>query len=327
MTIKRKGLKKGTLEFLLSSAGLGDNISTDVAVAEKDESNSKAAPATIVSTSSETGNSSVSSGNTEKRNNNLLYVAIEKVIRSPFQPRKNFNPTALQELAESIKAKGLIQPLVVRRAKDKSEFELIAGERRWRASQMAGLHEVPVVVKDVDDETALVMAIVENIQREDLNPIEEAKGIQRLVDEFAMTQNQVAEVVGRSRSAVANLLRLLGLNPEVQKMLEDGNLEMGHARALLPLSEKQQLELARKIVLRNASVREVEKWVRELSCERAEKSSSGYVDDPNIKSLQMNLSDTLGAKVTINHANNGKGKLIIDYHSVDELDGIIAKIH
>lgn len=314
MTVKTKGLKKGTLEFLLSSAGLNDAAQSTQADSDKDSS------VINPTTNSVLRDKSITNG--------LLIVPIEKIQRSPYQPRKTFAPANLQELAESIKAKGLIQPLIVRRQGNTDEFELIAGERRWRASQMAGLHEIPVVVKDVDNETALIMAIVENIQREDLNPIEEARGFSRLIDEFEMTQAQVAEVVGKSRSAVANLLRLMLLNPDVQKMIEDGSIEMGHARALLPLSKEQQLAFARKIVLKNASVREVENWVRELSGNKQNnKLKSDYIDDPNIKSLQTNLSELLGASVVINHSDSGKGKLVINYHSIDELDGIIAKIH
>lgn len=228
MTIKRKGLKKGSLEFLLNSAGFDETSVLDKNEETSDQANKK--------------NSNASSANS-----GMLQVNIEKIKRSPYQPRRVFNKESLQELADSIKAKGLIQPIVVR-VKD-NDYELIAGERRWRAAQLAGLHEIPVVIRQVDDETALVMAIVENIQREDLNPLEESRGLQRLVEEFAMTQQQVADVVGRSRSAVTNLLRLLTLNAEVQNKLESGALEMGHARALLSLDKAQQLDLANRIVL------------------------------------------------------------------------------
>lgn len=306
MTTKRKGLKKGSLEFLLGSAGLEETTVLD-----------EIAPSHLASTEQQS----------TKNKNGLLSVPIEKIIRSPYQPRKNFAPESLQELAESIKAKGLIQPIVVRTVDDKIDsYELIAGERRWRAAQMAGLHQIPVVIRQVDNETALVMAIVENIQREDLNPMEEARGLQRLIDEFEMTQLQVSEVVGRSRSAVTNLLRLLSLNPKVQTMVEDGNLEMGHARALLSLSSTQQLEVAHKIIAQQASVRETESWVRAILNPKDLSSKPEYIDDPNIRSLQIRLSESLGAKVSINHTHTGKGRLVVDYHSLDELDGIIAKI-
>lgn len=310
MTTKRKGLKKGSLEFLLNSAGFEDTY-----VLEKSSD---------VSSTNNSKSPVVNSNNT-----GALQVNIEKIKRSPYQPRRVFSKESLQELADSIKAKGLIQPIVVRRIND--DYELIAGERRWRAAQIAGLHEVPVVIRQVDDETALVMAIVENIQREDLNPIEESRGLQRLIDEFAMTQQQVADVVGRSRSAVTNLLRLLSLNAEVQNKLESGALEMGHARALLSLDKHQQLELANRIIFKGASVRDAEQWVREVihAKNNVPKSanSSDLSDDPNIRSLQNRLSETLSANVIINHASNGKGKLVINYHSIDELEGIIAKIN
>jgi ParB family chromosome partitioning protein len=304
MTTKKKGLKKGSLEFLLSSAGLDETIVLD----EPSEGKHVTIDAPA------------------RTNNGVMSVDIEKVIRSPYQPRRNFSQESLQELAESIKAKGLIQPIVVRKKND--SYELIAGERRWRACQLIGLHQIPVVIRQVDDETALVMAIVENIQREDLNPIEESRGLQRLIDEFAMTQQQVADVIGRSRSAVTNLLRLLSLEPKVQTMVEEGKIEMGHARALLSLDNPQQIELANRIIFKNASVRETEQWVRDIIHNKHDNktNASDYITDPNITSLQMRLSETLGARVTINHAHNGKGKLVINYHSIDELDGIIAKI-
>ena len=310
MTTKRKGLKKGSLEFLLNSAGFEDTYVLEKSSDVSSTNNSKSPVA-------------------NPNNTGALQVNIERIKRSPYQPRRVFSKESLQELADSIKAKGLIQPIVVRRIND--DYELIAGERRWRAAQIAGLHEVPVVIRQVDDETALVMAIVENIQREDLNPIEESRGLQRLIDEFAMTQQQVADVVGRSRSAVTNLLRLLSLNAEVQNKLESGALEMGHARALLSLDKHQQLELANRIIFKGASVRDAEQWVREVihAKNNVPKSanSSDLSDDPNIRSLQNRLSETLSANVIINHASNGKGKLVINYHSIDELEGIIAKIN
>jgi ParB family chromosome partitioning protein len=290
----KKGLKKGTLEFLLSSTGLDKLDKEQEAI---NEGSSKA-----------TG---------------LITVAIEKIIRSPYQPRKNFSKESLDELSASIKAKGLIQPLIVRMVNDK--YELIAGERRWRACQLAGIHSVPVVVKDVDNETALVMAIVENIQREDLSALEEAKAMKRLLDEFSLTQQEVAEVVGRSRSSVTNLLRLLSLNIDVQKLLDTNKLEMGHARALLSLSEVEQLKLANRIVLNKASVRDAEKWVRDALTPPVIKTIK-TVSDPNITSLENDLSELLNTEVVIQHSSTGKGRLVINYFSIDELDGIIAKI-
>ncbi len=312
MTVKKKGLKKGTLEFLLSSTGLDDTLVLD-------DGEEKAPVAT-----SQTNQVSARVEDNQSAKG-LVHLQIEEIVRSPYQPRKNFEPQGLQELAESIKAKGLIQPVIVR--KNANNYELIAGERRWRAAQLAGLHTIPAVVKDVDDETALVMAIVENIQRKDLNPIEEATSFQRLIDEFALTQQEVSQIVGKSRSAVTNTLRLLGLIPEVQAMLEAGKLEMGHARALLSLNKTQQLDLANKIIIRSASVREAERWVKEILEPNLDTGEKSYIQDPNIRALQVKLSETLGANVAINHERSGKGKLVINYHSLDELDGIIEKIH
>lgn len=323
MTLKKKGLKKGTLEFLLSSTGLNDTaILQDKGEGELSDRSDRSDK--INFKEYEPGVQYAS------KDNQLLNVDIEKIQRSPYQPRRQFSPESLQELSDSIKSKGLIQPIVVRRNAD--NYELIAGERRWRAAQMAGLYTVPVVIKEVDDETALVMAIVENIQRQDLNPIEEARGLQRLITEFSMTQQQVSEVVGKARTTITNLLRLLGLNQDVQKMLENNKLEMGHARALLPLTQAQQYSLANKIISKKASVRDAEFWARELSQpkdskEDFNKKSQDSAIDPNIKSLQLKLSEKLGANITINHEKTGRGRLIIDYYSLDELDGIIAKIH
>ena len=323
MTVKKKGLKKGTLEFLLSSTGLDDAI-----VLEDEQEKAPVrhnSSDDLTNSNSKVESSQVqSSQSTQPAKSGLVHLQIEEIVRSPYQPRKNFEPQGLQELAESIKAKGLIQPVIVR--KTEHNFELIAGERRWRAAQMAGLHKIPAVVKDVDDETALVMAIVENIQRKDLNPIEEATSFQRLIDEFSLTQQDVAQIVGKSRSAVTNTLRLLGLNFEIQSMLETGKLEMGHARALLSLNKAQQLELANKIIMRSASVRDAEKWVKEILEPTSVNTEPAYIQDPNIKALQIKLSETLGANVAINHEKTGKGRLVINYHSLDELDGIIEKI-
>lgn len=328
----KKGLKKGTLEFLLSSTGL-DSFN-NIKSAQKLE-NSDAKNTNINNSDDKVNISNTTSGSVNKNSvqtiHNIPTVAIEKIIRSPYQPRKNFEPNALEELSSSIKAKGLIQPLVVRIVADKKnpdnkQYELIAGERRWRACQLAGLHDVPVVIKDVDNETALIMAIVENIQRQDLSALEEAKGIKRLLDEFGLTQQQAAQVVGKSRTAVTNLLRLLSLNPGVQNMLDQNKLEMGHARALLSLEEEQQLKIANRIILKKASVRDAEKWVREIIAPPKPINKSKFISDPNIKSLENTLSEILNAEVIIEHTENGKGKLVINYYSIDELDGIVDKI-
>ncbi|MDH5378949.1 MAG: ParB/RepB/Spo0J family partition protein, partial [Gammaproteobacteria bacterium] len=230
-----------------------------------------------------------------------------------------------EDLANSIKAQGVVQPIVVRPV-DNEMYEIIAGERRWRASQQAGLKVIPAIIRNVPDEAAVAMALIENIQREELNPIEEAIALQRLSDEFEMTHMQVAEAVGRSRAAVTNLLRLLSLTDEVKKMLSSGDLEMGHARAVLSLSTAQQVQAARTVVAKGLSVRETERLVRSMLEPPKPKQSDQSKNDPNIKRLQEKLSERLGAKVLIHHGQKGKGKMEIIYNSVDELDGIISHI-
>ncbi|MCL4106054.1 UNVERIFIED_CONTAM: hypothetical protein GTU68_058360 [Idotea baltica] len=254
----------------------------------------------------------------------LQELPVEKIQRGKYQPRIDIEPESLQELAESIKAQGVMQPIVVRPISDK-KYEIIAGERRWRATQLAGLHTIPVIVKNVPDEAAIAMALIENIQREDLNPIEEAAALQRLQQEFELTQQEVAVAVGKSRSTVANLLRLMSLQPDVRKMLEHGDLEMGHARALLALSGGIQSQGAKTVVSKEFSVRQTEAMVRSL-LEKDSKPALEKALDPNIRQLQDDLSQKLGAKVQIRHGNKGKGSLILSYNSLDELDGILGHI-
>lgn len=252
-------------------------------------------------------------------------LPVDLLQRSPYQPRVEFEQSALQDLSDSIKAQGVVQPIVVRPLNN-GNYEIIAGERRWRASQLAGLHEVPVVVRKVNDLEAMCLALIENIQREDLSPLEEARGLSRLLDEFEMTHDMVAEAIGRSRSTISNLLRLLDLSPPVKQMLEQGELEMGHARALLSLTEASQIEAANLVVKKGLSVRETEALVRKLQNKPDTKKSSAGSTDPNILTLQNELSGRLGAQVVIKHRKNGKGSLEIQYSSVDELDGILARI-
>ncbi len=257
----------------------------------------------------------------------LTYVPVERLVRSPYQPRRVFQEAQLEELADSIRSQGIIQPIVVRPRADKS-FEIIAGERRWRAAQLAGLSEVPVIVRDVDEATASAMAIIENLQREDLNPIEEAMGLDRLMKQFSLTHQAVGELVGKSRAMVTNLLRLLTLRDDVKTMVEAGELEMGHARALLPLPSVRQLELARLIIAKNLSVRQTEAQVQQLMRrdeDDAPTEKSRY-QDPDVQLLEGRLSEILGAKLDIAHTPSGKGKLVISYHSLEELDGIISHI-
>jgi len=246
------------------------------------------------------------------------------IQRGKYQPRRDIEPESLQELADSIKAQGVMQPIIVRPVSDK-KYEIIAGERRWRASALAGLDSVPVIVKNVADETAIAMALIENIQREDLNPIEEAASLQRLQQEFELTQQEVATAVGKSRSTVANLLRLMTLGEDVRKMLEHGDLEMGHARALLALAESDQSHGARTVVAKGLSVRQTEALVRSWLAAKDKPAREKHVD-PNILRLQDDLSQKIGAKVKINHTASGRGKLVLDYNSLDELDGILSHI-
>ena len=257
----------------------------------------------------------------------LKLLAVEKILPSPYQPRKNIAQEGLQSLADSIKAQGLVQPIVVRKLAD-GQYELIAGERRWRASQLAGLLEIPAIVRELPDQAAAAMALIENIQREDLNALEEAQALNRLIHEFGLTHQQTAEAVGRSRAAVSNLLRLLELESQCKVLLEEGKLEMGHARALLALQGKQQIELAHKVAQYQLSVRATEKLVKQtLAGELQAMIALKPTLNADISQLQSRLTDTLGAKVSINHSKRGKGKLVIEYNSLDELDGILAHIH
>lgn len=253
----------------------------------------------------------------------LTRLPIEILQRGKYQPRRDIQPEALQELADSIRAQGILQPLVVRKV-ESSNYEIIAGERRWRAAQLAGLSEVPVIIRNVPDEAAMAMALIENIQRENLNPIEEAIALQRLLEEFQLTHQQIAEAVGKSRTTITNILRLIQLHTDVQRMLECGDLEAGHAKVLLALAGPAQLQAARLVVSKELSVRETEQLVKRLQHPTAPmiKKDPG----PDIRHLQQKLSDQLGAAVEIQHGQKGKGKLIIQYNSLDELDGILAHI-
>lgn len=258
-------------------------------------------------------------------NGKLCELDVDQITPGRYQPRTQMDPEALQELADSIAAQGIIQPMVVRK-KDDGQYELIAGERRWRAAQMAGLQQVPVVVRDITDEAAVAMALIENIQRQDLNAIEEALALSRLIQEFEMTHEEVARAVGKSRTAVSNLLRLLNLAPEVKTMVENGDLDMGHARALLSLDVVLQAEVARTVVERELSVRQTEALIRQMQQVKQVADDDATVEDPDILRLQDNLAQKLGAAVSIRHNARGRGKLVITYNSVDELDGILAHI-
>ena len=270
-------------------------------------------------------------------------LKVADMIAGKYQPRRRFDDASLAELSASIKAQGIMQPIVVRKtgplgASGAGKHEIIAGERRWRAAQLAGLAEVPVIVKEVDDKTALTLALIENLQRQDLNAIEEAHGLQRLIAEFSFTHEQAAEAVGKSRSAVSNLLRLLELAAPVQDRVVAATLEMGHARALATLPKDKQVMLAEKIAINDLSVRATEALVKEESSATGKrpgvptaKSKQGKLDlpatrDPDLDRLETELADALGTYVSIVHQSGGQGELVIRYASLDQLDGLIARM-
>ncbi len=263
----------------------------------------------------------------------LANLPLDLLQRGKYQPRVDMRQESLEELAASIKAQGIVQPIVVRpvgtpAAGESQRYEIIAGERRWRAAQIAGLATVPAVIRRVPDEAAIAMSLIENIQRENLNPLEEARALERLVAEFGITHQQAADAVGRSRAAVTNLLRLLELAPEVTELVERRQIEMGHARALLALTQRrQQVEVGTLVAKKGLSVRDTEAMVRALLTHASgggAKEAKGL--DPNVQKLQDELSEKLGAPVAIQHSASGKGKVVVSYHSLDELDGILAHI-
>ena len=272
----------------------------------------------------------------------LSNIPLDLLQRGKYQPRLDMRPETLAELAQSIKAQGVMQPIVVRALPgpdggrrdagqrnpgESQRYEIIAGERRWRAAQMAGLADIPAIVRDVPDEAAVAMALIENIQREDLNPLEEARALTRLIEEFGLTHQSAAEAVGRSRAAVSNLLRLMELADEVKELLEQRSIEMGHARALLSLtSRRQQVEVAGLVAKKSLSVRDTEALVRRLIHPAAAESQPGPTRDPDIHRLELELADKLGARVMFQHTSSGKGKLVVTYNSLDELEGILAHI-
>lgn len=254
----------------------------------------------------------------------LQHLPLDLIQRGKYQPRRDMDPSALEELANSIKVQGVMQPIVVRPIGG-GRFEIIAGERRWRASQQAGLDKIPAMVREVPDEAAIAMALIENIQREDLNPLEEALALQRLQQEFELTQQQVADAVGKSRVTITNLLRLIALPEEIKTLLAHGDLEMGHARALLGLPLEQQVEGARHVVARGLTVRQTEALVRQWLNSK-DKPAEKAKADPDINRLEQRLAEKLGAPVQIKHGAKGKGQLVIRYSSLDELQGVLAHI-
>lgn len=297
-TSKRKGLGRG-LDALLGG-------SQRPPVAESSEASASATMAVV---------------NAGPRDGQMVDVPVEYLQRGKYQPRRDMHQEALQELAESIKTQGVMQPIVIRPIGE-DRYEIIAGERRWRACQLAGHEKIPAIIRDVPDEAAVAMALIENIQREDLNVVEEAIALKRLQDEFDLTHQEVADAVGKSRTAVSNILRLLNLCAEVRTMLERGDLEMGHARCLLSLAEDQQRLLARQIVARGLSVRQAEALVRSAQEEQKAKKDPTRVS-ADIEKLQEGLSEHIGVPVLVQHGAKGAGKLVLKYSSLDELDGIL----
>ena len=319
MPVKKRGLGRG-LDALLSSSK---------PVPVKPEAKTETvAPSTVATTGTEAAaEDATTESNTHQGASsgaNLKNLPVEFIKPGKYQPRLDIQQEPLEELAESIKAQGLMQPIVVRPI-GPDQYEIIAGERRWRATQLAGLDSIPVIIKDVPDDAAIAMALIENIQREDLNPIEEARALKRLQDEFELTQQEVADAVGKSRATITNLLRLMSLVPEVRTFLEHGDLEMGHARALLGLTDETQSEAAKTVISKSLSVRQTEALVRNLQEGKKSKPKEKQ-SDPDIRHLQDNLSEKLGAQVMIQHTAKGKGKLILKYNSLDELDGILSHI-
>lgn len=261
--------------------------------------------------------SSDKEGSTER----LDMLAVELIQPGKYQPRRDTNPEGLEDLASSIRAQGVIQPIIVRQLMS-GRYEIIAGERRWRASQIAGLREIPAIVRDIPDEAAVAIALIENIQRENLNSIEEAMALQRLLEEFSMTHSEVADAVGKSRASVTNLLRLLTLTDEVKTMLEHGDIEMGHARALLSLTPDFQIDAAQTIVNKSLSVREAEELVRRLQMPKLPDLPKSI--DPDVRRLQEDLADRLKLGIVIHHNAKGKGKLVIKYKNLTELDNLLS---
>ncbi|KGD61748.1 chromosome partitioning protein ParB [Alcanivorax jadensis T9] len=305
MAAKRKrGLSKG-LDALLSSSESYQQHQDEVRIKQQEEDR-------------------VSGVEYPPRDGELRHLPVDCMERGRYQPRRDMSPDALEELAESIRAQGVMQPIVVRPLGEK-RYEIIAGERRWRAAKMAELDTIPAVIREVPDEAAIAMALIENIQRENLNPMEEAIALGRLKEEFGLTHQQVADAVGKSRAMVTNLLRLMSLESDVKKLLEHGDLEMGHARALLALTGNKQVEAARTVVAKGLSVRQTEELVRDFEKAKPAKPAPPK-EDPNVKALIGDLSDRLGAPVQIQQGQGNKGKLVISYNNLDELDGILAHI-
>lgn len=323
MIMKKKKLGKG-LDALLGGALKKTQI---------DDSTSPEAVAAAIAAAPVVTAQDVTAQEKTPKDGQLVKLPVEWLQRGKYQPRRDMDAAALEELANSIKAQGVMQPIVVRPVTNDNNkiirYEIIAGERRWRATQIAGIDTIPAVVRDVGDDAAIAMALIENIQRENLNPMEEAVAMQRLKEQYDLTHQEVADAVGKSRVTVTNLLRLITLTDEVRRMLERGDLEMGHARALLGLTENAQREAANHVVNKNLSVRQTEALVRNLHQQAEQEKEGKSVEikmDPDIRRLQDDLSEKIGVPVLVQHSAKGKGKLVLKYNSLDELDGILAHI-
>ncbi|ODR85235.1 ParB/RepB/Spo0J family partition protein [Shewanella xiamenensis] len=291
MTLKKRGLGKGLDALLSNSHAASKKHTEEVVVVDKKEE--------------------------------LIHLDLDLLQPGKYQPRKDMSPEALEELAHSIRNQGIIQPIVVRPVSN-NQYEIIAGERRWRASQLAGVEKIPCIVKAVPDDAAIAIALIENIQREDLNAMEEAIALQRLMQEFELTHQQVADVVGKSRASVSNLLRLNGLNEPVKRLLEYGDIDMGHARALLAIEGEEQTNLARLVAAKELTVRETERLINQTL--NPPKLVETTTKDQDVCRLEQQLIERLGAKVSIAHSSKGKGKIVINYQNLAELDGILSKI-
>ena len=314
MSEKKRSLGKG-----LSDLGLSELLGGSPAVADKKVDTKEISPSSSVEVTDEV----IPPAKAAVAVDHLNKLGVDQLKPGRYQPRRTFSDEKLQELADSIKSQGIIQPIVVRRMND--GYEIIAGERRWRAAQLAGLGEVPVIVRDLSDDAALAMSLIENIQRQDLNVIEEAVALDRLLNEFNLTHQEIAESVGKSRTSVTNTLRLLKLNIDVRLLLEQGRLDMGHARCLLSLQGLAQSEMAQRIVNQGLSVRQTEQLVKRTQQEKTGAPITAE-RDPNIIRLQDDLSQKLSAKVLIKHQPKGAGQLVVSYHSLDELEGILDHI-
>lgn len=312
-TTRKSGLGRG-LGALLKEVDLAAPVATVERETSSEDSNSPR-PASAAPTASQESNPEGS----------VTDIPVDAISRGTYQPRVHFDPQALQELADSIAAQGLIQPILLR--KRGGGYELIAGERRWRAAQLAGLKSIPAIVREMDDNAVAAVTLIENIQREDLNPLEEARALHRLKNEFRMTDQAVAEAVGRSRAAVSNLIRLLDLDERVSDMLATGKIEMGHARALLTLPSDDQHAIAMRVYAEGLSVRATEALARDgAPAKKQARSKPKKQQDSHIRALESQLSEKLGARVSIDHSSGGKGNITISYNSLDELDGILSHI-